>query len=82
MESDDRLVVRRRELYGLALWYVGRGSGKAFTPYTDERAPDGYAFMSKSKAEKIAAEIEARIKARREALAEILHIAEDEGLYD
>lgn len=56
------LVVRRRIMHGRELWWIGRGKGKDFVFYADVYAPTGYGFKSKAKAEKIAKEIEERLR--------------------
>lgn len=58
----EELVVRKRQYHGISLYWIGRGSGKEFRPYHDIFAPTGYGFKSKAKAEKIASEIEERLK--------------------
>lgn len=62
--STEPLVVRKRTLYGVECWWIGRGRGKQFTLYADIYAPTGYGFRSKAKAEKIAVEIEERLRTR------------------
>ncbi len=56
--KNNELVVRKRVFHGLYLWWIGRGSSKNFTPYTDMHAPTGYGFQSRAKAERRATEIE------------------------
>jgi hypothetical protein len=68
-EKDNDLVVRKRVLHGVSLWWIGRGRGKNFTPYSDIFAPTGYGFSSKARAEQRVKEIEERLANRdRETL--------------
>lgn len=65
---SDELVVRKRIMHGRELWWIGRGNGKNFTAYADIYAPTGYGFKSRAKAEKIATEIEERLRERKEGV--------------
>jgi hypothetical protein len=63
---NDGLVVRKRIMHARELWWIGRGNGKNFVAYADIYAPTGYGFASRAKAEKIATEIEERLRQRKE----------------
>jgi hypothetical protein len=56
------LYVKKRTLHGVELWWICEKRGKQYIPYADVHAPTGYGFKSKVKCERIAKEIEERLK--------------------
>lgn len=61
-KSIEPLVVRKRTIHNQELYWIGRGARNNFALYCDIYAPTGYGFKSKAKAERIATEIEERLK--------------------
>ena len=57
------LYVRKKVLHRAELWWVCIKEGeRKYTPFADIYAPTGYGFKSKAKCERVAREIENRLK--------------------